>query len=63
MGKMGMQSYEVSALKTLKGSKVRLATKVQEELLKFGVRIDIQTILNPNIVDIFCYIIRTKRVK
>jgi len=28
MGKMGMQSYEVSALKTLKGSKVRLATKV-----------------------------------
>ncbi len=38
---MGMQSYEVSALKTLKGSKVRLATKVQEELLKFGVRIDI----------------------
>jgi hypothetical protein len=47
---MGMQSYEVSALKTLKGSKVRLATKVQEELLKFGVRLDIQSLLSPNIV-------------
>jgi hypothetical protein len=48
--KMGMDRVEVSGLRSLKGSKFRQASKIEEQCqVRYGIRFEAETLLNPTV--------------